>query len=1078
MELNKMTSLIDISQKYKSSTRLDNEAFNYKEFVDSFILHGTALNVIDTISRDFSKSEQRCFTITGPYGTGKSTVALYLTQLLSDKKSVRTYANSKLLESTGNDDFAKSFNVKKGWKIVKHVCGLNVPSATITCSILNTLGEEYIESEIFKLNDDECLTRIASALEKASKTDGILILLDEMGKALDFQSRENKDLYFFQNLADVIQKSKTPAILIGFLHQAFSEYSKAMNASAQKDWAKVQGRYRDMGYIPSIDESLVLIGDSIAKSDEMNQKLAAEYTPLVSSVLSYFPSQSNRDKPLLNSLPLDPIVSLLLGPISKRSFSQNERSLFGFLASNEKMGFKQFLEEFYPEKLDLDTQKLELFHPESFWDYLQHNLNHIILASSDSKVWLEGQDAIYRAEQKGSDLHSKITKTIALLTLFGFQHQLFAKRELLVNYFTSRGFAKKEVATAIKELEEWTVIIYRQKHDALFVFQGSDIDINQLISDTIDEIKNGVDWTSQIAQANNILATAHYHKTGTMRWAQTKIVGKHNISELENIDSNPVSGNTFLWFVLPVDEFLYIRARENAENNDHIVLGDQSQFSILKAQSIELIALNKVLKDHKEFNHDFFAKNEINHRIELAQQAIYEATEKAFKTAKWSYKNLDLESKALTTIASLIADTVFNKAPVIKNELVNRSKPSGSANSAIKKLLVAMAEDYDEENLDFPESSFPAEKGLYFSCLKNKELHKETENGFEFCDPTDANLSALFETANELIAKRGDIVWLSDIDTLWSQKPYGVPKGIRSIWILAFVMTHLKDFAFFDKNDATNEQMFITAPDEEFALKLMQKPSFVGVQLVKVDKEKTVYLNQLAEALPNFKGEPTPLAVAQGYITLFGNLSTWTRNTKSLSKSAKDFILHSKSASDPNDYLFSKLSALFPNKSIIEIKADDLRTVLNELTRAHQEMVRAFKHEVTKYLPSDRSLLTQCTNVSTFSTDAKLQTFAQRLSEFASNDNWASNIISLLSGKAERNWDDNAINKAKAELIGMIERFKLANYQALFKGINFKDVTTDFENEISNVKTSISSLKEHEKRAILMTLLDEMTKSE
>ncbi|MGK0235169.1 MAG: DNA replication protein DnaC, partial [Psychroserpens sp.] len=100
MELNEMSSLIDINQKYKSSTRLDNDAFNYKDFIDSFILHGTALNVLDTISRDFTKSEQRCFTITGPYGTGKSTIALFLTQLLSDNKNVRNYANAKLTASS------------------------------------------------------------------------------------------------------------------------------------------------------------------------------------------------------------------------------------------------------------------------------------------------------------------------------------------------------------------------------------------------------------------------------------------------------------------------------------------------------------------------------------------------------------------------------------------------------------------------------------------------------------------------------------------------------------------------------------------------------------------------------------------------------------------------------------------------------------------------------------------------------------------------------------------------------------------------------------------------------------------
>jgi hypothetical protein len=256
----------------------------------------------------------------------------------------------------------------------------------------------------------------------------------------------------------------------------------------------------------------------------------------------------------------------------------------------------------------------------------------------------------------------------------------------------------------------------------------------------------------------------------------------------------------------------------------------------------------------------------------------------------------------------------------------------------------------------------------------------------------------------------------------------------------------------------------------------MLKSSFVGVQLVKVDHEKTAYLNELAIALPNFSGDPTPLAIAQEYVTLFAGLSTWTRNTKSLSETAKDFILYSKTASDPHDYLFDKVTSLFTKKSIIDIKSNDIKNILNEITNSHKEMVKAFKTEITSYLPIDEFLLKQCKNVAGFTSDAKLQTFAQRLGEFASNNNWIPNIISLLSGKAERNWDDNAINKAKAELIGVIERFKLANYQASFKALEYKSIRKDYKTQISNVESSLSTLEEHERRAVLMALLDEMTK--
>ena len=47
-----------------------------------------------------------------------------------------------------------------------------------------------------------------------------------------------------------------------------------------------------------------------------------KYATLVTSVAGAFKKQDRNTNALQNTLPLDPVVSLLLGPISKRRFSQ------------------------------------------------------------------------------------------------------------------------------------------------------------------------------------------------------------------------------------------------------------------------------------------------------------------------------------------------------------------------------------------------------------------------------------------------------------------------------------------------------------------------------------------------------------------------------------------------------------------------------------------------------------------------------------------------------------------------------------------------------------------------------------
>jgi len=59
-----------------------------------------------------------------------------------------------------------------------------------------------------------------------------------------------------------------------------------------------------------------------------------------------------------------------------------------------------------------------LFGLEHFWDYLRINLEPAILASNDSHRWAQDADAIERCEARGSPLHVRLAKSIALIDMF------------------------------------------------------------------------------------------------------------------------------------------------------------------------------------------------------------------------------------------------------------------------------------------------------------------------------------------------------------------------------------------------------------------------------------------------------------------------------------------------------------------------------------------------------------------------------------------------------------------------------------------------------------------------------------
>src|SRR5690606_9101890 len=98
-------------------------------------------------------------------------------------------------------------------------------------------------------------------------------------------------------------------------------------------------------------------------------------------------------------------------------------------------------------------------------------------------------------------------------------------RELLLAYF-SKDYDKKQIEVALDELAKWTLIIFRNRHSAYFVFQGSDLDINGLVLDEVESIKDGVSWAEVCTTPAQILASSHYHRTGTMRWSTLSFVQK------------------------------------------------------------------------------------------------------------------------------------------------------------------------------------------------------------------------------------------------------------------------------------------------------------------------------------------------------------------------------------------------------------------------------------------------------------------------------------------------------------------------------------------------------------------------
>ncbi len=181
---------------------------------------------------------------------------------------------------------------------------------------------------------------------------GLLLLLDEMGKLLEYAAAhpDMSDIHLLQELAELASRSKPiPFLFIGILHQAFERYAGNLDGGAQREWAKVQGRFEDIAFQEPPEQQMRLIASALQHTDNqvinaVGERMAAYVDEAVRS--EWLPPLMSTEEfaaLCLGAYPLHPTALVAL-PYLFRRLAQNERSIFAYLASQEPFGFQEFLQ--------------------------------------------------------------------------------------------------------------------------------------------------------------------------------------------------------------------------------------------------------------------------------------------------------------------------------------------------------------------------------------------------------------------------------------------------------------------------------------------------------------------------------------------------------------------------------------------------------------------------------------------------------------------------------------------------------------------------------------------------------------
>ncbi|KAB7653196.1 MAG: hypothetical protein ACRDC6_09735 [Shewanella sp.] len=1048
-----------IATRHQRSTRIDSDL--NAEFFPGLVYHGTAQSSLETLFRQYSQTGQSAYTLTGPYGSGKSTVALLMAGLLHPNSKIRVSAISTINEQS-TQLLKESIPYKNGWLQIRSVGGVRGPVESFWDATLKALAEhpntnnntalkKYIDSNVH--TESKLISSWKSLFfDIANLVDGVLIIADEMGKSLEYINRNDGDLHLFQDIAEELSRINTPVIFLGLLHQSFSEYAKERGTKLQDEWAKIQGRYTDILYNVSTDETVALISNSITIKEEIRTS-----DQLVNQVLASIDDKQQR-KDLLHTrleqcIPLHPLTALLLGPIAKRRFSQNERSTFSFLNSREQFSFQLFLQQ----TSDNDAR----YTLNNLWDYLEANMEHSILSSPDGHGWATAADAIRKALTHDFPTQCiDLLKAISLITLFGKAANLTATEKILLTVTKNNNI--EQLQDSLQMLKNASCIVYRKHLSAWVVFEGSDLDIAALIEDKVEQLRNSNEAIERIDFSAQVIAKGHYHDVGTLRWASQEIALQlnHVDFDLMTKSRNGEFGN-----------FLLLLKAEPKEQLERLTRTDKTLMIACATNANEIIGLANeryaldLIKSDKitgaALTHDKVAREEHRVRTFNTQSALETAIALAFNSAQWVHNGKTFSKSTLSEIATSAANSIFHKTPRIHNELVNRNKLSGTAVSALKKLLEAMLNEEDSEDLGI--DGFPPEKSMYISCLKNTYVHSvEGENGLHwFIDDLDNRLNAVFSAAEKMVKEhKGSKVSLSRISEIWSGAPFGLTKGVIPIFILAFLKSMGDQVAYYEK-DMSGDFAFIAEPDSDYVHKLIKNSSDLAVQYIVLEKEEQEWLQHLAVFAATETNRDIScniLSVATPLVTTIHNLPAWVKNAHNIYPGdndrnkvylkVRDLFLQ---ANDPHTLLIvelrNQLKALAGDN--ISSQIDLLAGCFKTLRQKHEQMLFSIKEKVLSIFPeSGEELANMCSYVENNSGDLRLKAFAR---ELAKSDTgllqWLENMIQIVIGRGKQNWNEGILQTASNKISEYSQDF-LSVAKSQHKG-------TD---STSEVKTKLVSL--------------------
>ena len=1065
-----LADLIEVRQSGLRSINIERDA-DHTAVALAYTLTPQVRSTLGRILNRLESQESRAqaWTLTGPYGAGKSYFSLFLMNLLGGRLPAHTAALRQLkaideplaqqIHSYGRLDDTYGFLPipMTGYRTTLPECLQQGLVRGLQPHLQNPRVAEWVAEAKANMatadsrtivNHLQALTDIVCDLGYQ----GLLLVMDEMGKPLEYLANHphSSDIYLLQELAELADRSAVPLIFIGILHQGFERYASHLDLTTRREWDKVQGRFADVPFQEPAHQQMGLLAQAIVIKEETAELMAAQHAlaeQAAESLASGWrpPLISDQDFLALcqRAYPLHPTALVTLPHLFRR-LAQNERSLFSYLGSLEPFGFQAFLRT---EKLGAMIRLPDLF------DYLTTNFQGQLYGKMTGRLITETLERLHGATNL-SPLATAVLKTVGLLNWVAEVTDLIPTKGALIAALHSTTVNPAAIQDALDELGQKSLVTFRRFNQSYVVWQGSDVDLDERLEAAEKKLR-GVVRLAQTVEAHlpprPIVPRRHSYETGFMRFWQMRY--------LDTPQAVPPATAEYAGTVLLAlpqtradhQAFLaWATDRNQWAEAPHVAIGLAQETERLGQLTQELRSLHWIQDNTPALRDDPVARRELRTRIQAIEALIRSEIETTLSPqqlakgvgCRWFYRGEEQTAafgRGLSAWLSTLSDALFERSPRLRNELINRRNLTSQGAAARRNLIEAMLLKAGKQGLGI--EGYPPERSMYESVLLASGLHRPSKAGVWgfFAPPEGAedklSLRPVWQALEAWVF--GAVPEQRSLQALYdelTQAPYGLTEGVLPVLLCAFMQANPHEMTLYREGTLLPMP---TVADWEVLLRRPELFALVGVRMAQAHEAIVV---RMAKSLGT---EPLILPVVRDLIRRVKTLPEFAWHTQHLSEEAVAVRRAFEQANVAERLLFHDLPTavkLSPFSAETPATTEEITEFFNRLNQA---LLQELAEVLPKTIANARDQFLMACNLEmghngweAFRREAavllpyvnhpRLLPLLKRAAETADSAVALESVLALIANRPPRSWRDGDVARFGAQAEQMAELLRQA----------------------------------------------------